>query len=309
MATDIAFALGVLALVGKGVPPGLTIFLAALAIADDLGAVLVIAICYTDDVAVNYLLLAAIILGLLVFLNRFGVRQPVPYLFLGVILWFFTLKSGVHATVSGVMAAMAIPARAFIDIPEFIQRSQSYLQRLEMIGETERPHLYDGDRQAAVHGLMKSCEMVETPLQRFEHALLPWVNYLIVPLFALSNAGVELAGDLQEMITEPVTLGVALGLVIGKPVGIVLFSWLTVVLGLGSLAYGVTWRHMIGTGFLGGIGFTMSLFIANLAFGAGELLDVSKLGILMASTIAGVVGWFLVRGAVQRSHVSPESRA
>src|SRR5690606_5254307 len=200
MATDIAFALGVLALVGKGVPPGLTIFLAALAIADDLGAVLVIAICYTDDVAVNYLLLAAIILGLLVLLNRFGVRQPVPYLFLGVILWFFTLKSGVHATVSGVMAAMAIPARAFIDIPEFIQRSQSYLQRLEMIGETERPHLYDGDRQAAVHGLMKSCEMVETPLQRFEHALLPWVNYLIVPLFALSNAGVELAGDLQEMI-------------------------------------------------------------------------------------------------------------
>lgn len=150
-------------------------------------------------------------------------------------------------------------------------------------------------------------ERIARPFEEFTRMEGSGGILLVVPLFALANAGVDLAGDLRQMISEPITLGIVAGLVIGKPVGIVLFSWLTVAFGLGSLAYGVTWRQMVGTGFLAGIGFTMSLFIANLAFGAGELLDVSKLGILLASSIAGVVGWFLVRTGVRTSRPYTES--
>jgi NhaA family Na+:H+ antiporter len=298
-ATDIAFAVGALALLGSRAPLGLKIFLTALAIADDLGAVIVIALFYTSQLDVVALIAAALAFGTSYSLNRLGVRSPIPYAVVGIVLWFATLESGVHATVAGVLQAFAIPARAELDTPHFIARVRALLARLERSPD---------DHADAVHDLARSCVQVEAPLARIEHALAPYTTFLVMPIFALANAGVTLSGVGVAALGSPVTLGVALGLVLGKPLGVAGAAWLAVRTGLASLPAEVSWRQLRGAACLAGIGFTMSLFIAGLAFGGGvhgealapsAHLDAAKLGILGGSLLSGLLGWSLLARAAR----------
>ncbi len=297
MATDIAFALGILALMGPRIPTSLRVFLAALAIADDLGAVLVIAIFYSDEIALTSLFTAAIILLLMIVANRLHVRHPFTYLALGIALWLAFLTSGVHATVAGVLAAMTIPTGSGIDGKAFLNRGRWLLREFEKEGVEDEPGLRSSRQHDLITSLEDTCEKAEAPLQRIEHDLQRWVAFGIIPLFALANAGVALGGNAIAAFADPVTLGIVLGLVIGKPAGIMLFAWAAVKSGLGRLPSGVSWPAIHGVSWLGGIGFTMSLFIGTLAFGQGDLLDDAKIGVLAASFVAGVVGYVLLRRA------------
>jgi NhaA family Na+:H+ antiporter len=294
MATDIAFAIGVLALVGNRVPLSLKVFLTALAIADDLGAVLVIALFYTAELSLQALGAGAVIYTLMIAANLLGVRRIGWYVVLGVGLWLAFLESGIHATVAGVLAAMAIPSTARIDKGQFRLRSRALLDEFEILDERQDEPWISGEQQERIFGLNALLQHVETPLQRLEHALLPWVTYGIMPVFALANAGLVLTDGTAALLRQPVTLGVMLGLVIGKPVGILAFAWLATTVGVAERPAGATWRQLAGVGVLAGIGFTMSLFIATLAFGQ-PLLEHAKTGILAASLVAGVAGALLVR--------------
>jgi NhaA family Na+:H+ antiporter len=295
MATDIAFALGVLALLGKRVPLALKVFVTAIAIVDDLGAVLVIALFYTAEIAWSALAFAAVIIALLVLINRVGIRRVTPYVLLGVLLWIAVLESGVHATIAGVLLAMTIPARRLIDAPEFLERTRLYIAEFAEDVRRERSEL-TADQRDAVHSLEVAAEHVQTPLIRLEHALHPWVAFFIMPVFAIANAGVALGGDISAVFGMSTTLGVILGLFVGKQIGIFFFSWLAVRAGIAVLPTGISWREVWGVGVLCGIGFTMSLFIATLAFTDPQLLDAAKIGILTASFASGVVGaWLLLR--------------
>jgi NhaA family Na+:H+ antiporter len=296
MATDIAFALGVLALLGSRVPSSLRVFLAALAIADDLGAVLVIALFYTDQLSVQSLVIAGVLLVTMFVLNRAGVRSPIPYAVVGLLLWFAVLQSGVHATVAGVLAATAIPARRRIVPSAFNAKSQNLLEEFRedvREGETE----LTADQRDALYSLSLAIEGVETPGARLEHSLHPWVSYFIMPVFALANAGVLLGGGAGAAMLSPVALGVALGLLLGKPIGVTFFAWLAVRVGWAALPEDVRWRHVSGVSVLCGIGFTMSLFIATLAFPDPATLDVAKIGILGGSLLAGLGGWLSLAAA------------
>jgi NhaA family Na+:H+ antiporter len=304
MATDIAFSLGVLTLLGARAPLSLKAFLIAFAIADDMGAVLVIALFYTEGVAASYLLVGAGLLLLSVIMGALGVRRSLAYALLGIALWFVFLKSGVHTSVAGVMLAMTIPARVQIHPRLFVSVGRKILQEFKRVSASENRMMMNAEQQAAIQALELTCKQVESPLQRLERALHPWVAFGIMPLFALANAGVAINAGALEAELHPVSLGIVLGLVLGKSVGITLFSWLAVRLGLAALPSGVTWRHIYGVGWLGGIGFTMSLFIAQLAFPGGELLSLAKVGILTGSLISGVGGWLILRGA-RVSAVSP----
>ncbi|WP_243090739.1 Na+/H+ antiporter NhaA [Thermus neutrinimicus] len=277
MATDIAFALGVLALVPRA-PLGLKLFLTALAIVDDLGAVLVIALFYTGGLEPLPLGLAAFTLGVGLLLNRLGVWYIWPYMLLGLPLWYFVLKSGLHATLAGVLLALAIPLRR----ARPFQGATSAQDPEDLEGELE--------------GLEEGVEGAQSPLHRLEHTLHPWVAYGVLPVFAFFNAGVALAG----LEFGAVALGVALGLLLGKPLGILLMAWLALRLGLGTLPEGVDLRAILGVGFLAGIGFTMALFIAGLAF-EGSLLDQAKVGVMAASVLAGLLGFTLVRASLDRA--------
>jgi NhaA family Na+:H+ antiporter len=288
MATDIAFAVGIMALLGDRVPIGLKVFLTALAIVDDLGAVLVIALFYTGDISFVALGLAGVFLAGLICLNLLGARHPLPYALLGAALWAAFLKSGIHATMAGVLAAMTVPARTRLDPRAFLDDARSLLHVFEAEGEAHI--LRSGRRQAAVAALEAACEHVQSPMQRLEHSLLPWVRVFIMPVFALANAGVALNPQFASAFSDRITLGIIAGLVIGKPLGIASISWLAVRLNLAELPGKVDWMQIIGAGILGGIGFTMSLFIANLAFGGSSGLDISKAGILTGSLIAGLIG-------------------
>jgi NhaA family Na+:H+ antiporter len=214
---------------------------------------------------------------------------------LGIGLWLAFLKSGVHATIAGVLLATTVPASSFIDTGEFLKSSRDLLDRFERASERGDDMLSNEERQAVLHTLNDATERLEPPLQEMEHALHPWVVFLIMPLFALVNAGVPLNGDLVGSLTSPVALGIVAGLVLGKQLGVTLLAWLAVRTGVSELPEGVSWRHVYGAGWLAGIGFTMSLFISDLAFASGSLLDTAKLGILVASVVAGVVGWAILR--------------
>jgi NhaA family Na+:H+ antiporter len=297
MATDIAFALGVLALLGPRIPLSLKVFLAALAIVDDLGAVLVIAVFYTDQISWAALGVGMTVLAALVVANRLQARAPIVYVTLGLILWIAFLKSGVHATVAGVLLAMTIPARTRIDTAEFLDRGRRILDYFDAAGTEGTDVLTNRGQQAAIQEMENACEAVQAPLQRIEHELHGPVAFIIIPLFALANAGVHLGGNLGEAFTNPVALGIILGLVVGKPIGITLFAWLAVKLNLAALPAGTSWRAIRGVSLLGGIGFTMSLFIAGLAFpGVPHLNEDAKIGIFAASLVAGVVGYLALRG-------------
>ncbi len=259
VATDIAFSLGALSLLGRRVPLGLKVFLAAFAIADDLGAVLVIALFYTGELSTIRLAFAGTVLVLLVLANASGLRHSMAYLLPGLLLWLALLGSGVHATITGVLLAFTIPAR---------------------------------DDGGGAEGSL---------LRRLEQALHPWVSFLILPVFALANAGVDVVGELVPALSHPVTLGVVLGLVIGKPIGIFSLSYLSVRARLAELPSGVSWSHLLGAGMLGGIGFTMALFVAHLAFGDSDLLDRAKVGVLLASVVAGAAGLGMLHWTAPRA--------
>jgi NhaA family Na+:H+ antiporter len=295
MATDIAFALGVLALVGSRVPSSLRVFLSALAIADDLGAVLVIALFYTAGVSWGALGAAGALLLLSLGANAAGVRSWVIYALIGVALWVAVLLSGVHATVAGVLLAMTIPSRTRIDEDALLAGARAALEDFDRACDPATTVLSNRAHQDALYRLEVLSEQALPPLARLEHGLHGIVTFGIMPLFALANAGVSLSGA-GSVLDSPVAHGVLLGLVVGKPVGIALASWLAVRVGAAALPAGVTWRSLTGVAVLGGIGFTMSLFIAGLAFGsAPEQLTAAKLGTLTASLIAGVLGWSLLR--------------
>jgi len=249
MATDIAFALGVLALLGSRVPISLKIFLAALAIIDDLGAIIIIALFYVGDFSLLYLVLALVIFTGLLILNRLGVHRLPLYLILGFFMWYFMLKSGIHATIAGVLLAFAIPFAR-------------------------------GDE--------------ESPSYKLQHFLHKPVAFIIMPLFALANTGIALTGNWIDGLATSNSLGILTGLFFGKPLGITLFSVLAVKLGLSQLPTDLYWKHIIGAGFLGGIGFTMSIFITLLAFGNPEIVQSSKISILLGSLVAGTVGFLIL---------------
>jgi NhaA family Na+:H+ antiporter len=289
MATDIAFALGVLALLGSRVPLALKVFVTAVAIVDDLGAVLVIAVFYTDKLSTGMLGVGAAFLLAMMLLNRGGVRRTWPYALLGAFLWLAFLKSGVHATIAGVLGAMAIPAHRKIDAPEFLRRAEGFLQefRDDVVGGRSEP---TEDQRDALHSLEQAAENVTTPLARLEHALHPWVAFFIMPVFALANAGVAVGGGLLGTLGSPVTLGIVLGLFLGKQAGVLAAAWVAVKAGVAALPAGVAWRQVWGVSLLCGIGFTMSLFIASLAFSEAALLDDAKVGILAGSLVSGLAG-------------------
>jgi NhaA family Na+:H+ antiporter len=293
MATDIAFALGALALLGTRAPLALKVFLTALAIVDDLGAVLVIALFYTENLKVNALLYSLLFWGAMIAMNRLGVRSGLAYFLVSVGMWYFMLKSGVHATVAGVLGAFAIPVRSRIDPELFIVRVREYLNQFDQ-PITERTIILSPEQQSAVEAIERESLRVQSPLQRLEHRLHYFVAFFVMPIFALANAGVALGGEGGLNWTSRVIWGVALGLLIGKPLGITLFSWLAVRLGLAQLPQGINFVHIVGVGFLAGIGFTMALFIGGLAF-RGDELNYAKLGILSGSALAGAIGFMMLR--------------
>jgi NhaA family Na+:H+ antiporter len=305
MATDIAFALGVLALLGPRVPASLKIFLAALAIADDIGAVLVIALFYTAEISWMSLAVAGVFLVALIAMNRSGARHPLIYALLGVGLWLAFLKSGIHATVAGVLFALTIPARQRIDSRSFLTRSERILGEFRQAADSRESVEVMAARSRALEDLVSECERVESPMLRFEHALAPWVKHFIMPVFALSNAGVALIAGVGSALVNPICLGVIAGLVLGKPLGIVGLCWLGNRTGLTTLPAGVTWRHILGASALAGIGFTMSLFVADLAFGSTAILETAKMGILAASLVSGIAGSLILlsnKGFLRDSH-------
>ncbi|WGE91271.1 Na+/H+ antiporter NhaA [Actinobacillus genomosp. 1] len=254
MATDIAFALGIVALLSKQVPPALKVFLLALAIIDDLGAIIVIALFFSHEMSMQALTIASLAIIVLVAMNRYKVTGLINYAIIGTILWASVLKSGVHATLAGVIIGFCIPLRG---------------------------------------------KNGEAPLHHLEHALAPWCSFAILPLFAFSNAGVSLEGMSLDKLASPLPLGVALGLIIGKPVGVFLFSYVSVLLGIAKLPEGINFKQIFAIAVLCGIGFTMSMFIAGLAFGEGDasedVLALARLGILMGTFVSAIIGYFLLK--------------
>ncbi|HSP89041.1 MAG TPA: Na+/H+ antiporter NhaA, partial [Ignavibacteriaceae bacterium] len=301
MATDIAFVIGILALLGSKVPLSIKVFITALAIADDIGAVLVIAIFYTSEISFISLLIGAFFLILLIFSNAVGVRSLLIYLLLGVGLWLAFLKSGIHSTVAGVLLAFAIPASTRINSLKFLSEGRRLLNDFDNAGEEGESTLTNEERLNIVHELENNCEKVMTPLQRFESGLHSWVSFFIMPLFAFANAGVDLSGDILSSLTNFVSLGIIAGLFFGKQLGIFLFSWLSIKFGLAEKPEGVSWKIIYASGILAGVGFTMSLFIANLAFGASGLLDISKAGILAGSLISGITGFLILKTSLKNN--------
>jgi NhaA family Na+:H+ antiporter len=290
MATDIAFALGILSLFGKRVPIGLKVFLTALAIADDLGAVLVIALFYTSNLDFGELIAAGAFIVLIMVSSRLGVRSPVIYLILALGVWIDVFESGVHATVAGVLLAMLMPVRAGRDPVQFFAEVGARWEALRNSDLTRDSMIHDRSQLDAITNLRRAAQEMEPAGLYFEERLHPFVVFFILPLFAFFNAGVRIEGSIVDTLAQPVSLGVILGLVLGKQVGITLFSWLAVKSGRATLPEGVDWGDLYGAACLGGVGFTMSLFIAELAFETPALGAEAKIGILTASLIAAIWG-------------------
>ena len=290
MATDIAFALGALALLGSRIPEALKVFLVALAIVDDLGALLVIAIFYIASIEWRGVALIAALLLALWVANRIGARRGSIYLLLGLGLWAAFFVSGLHATLAGVLTALFVPARVRIApgaLPQVIHRGADDIQAQALESE---PDAMDPDRVAIIGAIGGSLEAATAPLQRFERTVQPWVTYGILPAFGLFNAGVAIDATVLRTLPTAVPLGIMLGLVLGKSVGIGLASWLAVTAGLAALPDGSTWRQLIGTAFLAGIGFTMALFISGLAFAGTHFEREAQLAIVIGSVLAAAVG-------------------
>ena len=294
MATDIAFAVGILVLLAWRIPKNLIVFLTALAIADDLGAVMVIALFYTARIYWLALGWAAILLFVLLLLNLGGRRNPLPYVVVGVLLWYALLISGIHATVAGILLASMIPVRPSYAPAQFERRIyelQGAFAADRRDASTPDNPLSNEAMASISEAIERSAVAIQSPLQRMEHSLTPWVTFLVIPLFALANAGVDIGNVAwREILTSEVTLGVLFGLVIGKFTGITFFSWIAVRMGFARLPSGVRWAHLAGCAWLAGIGFTMSLFIAQLAFDEPRMVDEARMGILVASALSAAIG-------------------
>jgi NhaA family Na+:H+ antiporter len=256
-ATDIAFALGILALIGSRAPIALKILLLAIAIIDDLGAILIIAIFYTSELSINALAISALGFAAAVALNRMGIQRTAPYLLVGIVMWVFVLKSGVHATLAGVLIAFTIP--------------------------------------------LKTKNEDEALLYKMEHGLHPWVAFLILPVFAFANAGVNFTGIGIDDLLQPLTLGIAVGLFLGKQIGVFLATWIGVKSGIARLPENVSWKHVYGVACLTGVGFTMSLFIGSLAFTTADVMNAVRLGVVLGSVLSGLFGYVLLKSAAHNS--------
>jgi len=293
MATDIAFAIGALALLASRVPKALITFLVALAIVDDLGAVMVIALFYTETIVVMPLFIAAGLFMLLLAFNKFGIRKTLPYFIVAVGLWYALLLSGIHPTLAGILGAMSVPAIPKYDPERFSTHVKGLMKRFDSNHQPGKSIMTNDSLADVVHKLEYSVDSVGVPLQRLEHAWHMPVAYLIIPIFALANAGIPMSfGSLGETVTHPVMVGVSLGLILGKFIGITGVSWLVLKLGIAELPKDTRFTQIAGVSLLAGIGFTMSIFVAQLGFShSEELLLMAKTGILLSSLLAGVAGY------------------
>ncbi len=307
-ATDIAFALGVLALLGNRVPSGVRVFLSTLAVADDIIAILVIAIFYGQSPSPFWLAAAAVVMVALMAMNRGHIYSLVPYILVGVVLWYCVFMSGVHSTIAGVLLAFTIPSGSRVNLRGFVAWSGDKVREARDTFRPETPVIAQGDYLETVAALSQVARQVVPPATHLERKLYPWVYFGVLPLFALTNADVSFTGiDVGSMLTDPVLYGVMLGLLLGKPIGIMLMSLVIVKTKLASLPENVNWLHMLGASILGGVGFTMAIFVANLAFTDEMHVATAKLGILSASLLAGIVGFlflFLQAKAAHRSGVA-----
>jgi NhaA family Na+:H+ antiporter len=296
MATDIAFAISALVLLGNRVSTALVTFLVALAIVDDLGAVVVIALFYTEQIEFLPLALAGVSFLIMIVFNRFGIRMVLPYFIVGLFMWFFMLESGVHATIAGVIAAMAIPTKPKHTPDNFTQYNKNLLDEYEKYPTCEDYILHE-KQKAILLNIQDSIDAVHSPAARLEHDLHLPVALVIIPLFALANAGIAIDFSLlSNTIMTPVSMGIMMGLVLGKVLGIFGVAWLAIKLGIAKLPEGSSMNQLFGVAFLGGIGFTMSIFVADLAFVGNEVLIFqAKVGILVASLFAGLFGYFWLR--------------
>lgn len=295
MATDIAFALGVLYLLGSRIPLSIKVFLTALAIIDDLGAVLVIALFYTSEISLISLAIGLGIVLIMFIANRMGVRNVLFYAIFGILgVWVAFLLSGVHATIAAVLAAFTIPSDVKIKENTYVKKVQDYLAQFKAIDPNDKIPTLTNEQLHILENIQETTHQAMTPLQRLEHALHPMVTFLIIPIFALANAGVSLAIDPEQLFSTHVALGVALGLLIGKVVGIVGFTTLMVKLKIAPMPTGMNMKNLFGIGLLGAIGFTMSLFVTSLAFNTEEYMTQAKIGIFVASIIGGVLGYLVL---------------
>ena len=306
MATDIAFALGVLSALGKRVSISVKVFLVSLAVADDLGAIIVIALFYSSGISFEWLAVAVGIVAVLVVLNKAGIKALTPYMILGVLLWIAVHNCGVHATIAAVVLAFTIPVAPKIDTLTFMEKIKTMIKDFQESEKQKDGILLQSEQVEALYHIAKHKNAVQNPLLRLEHALAPYSNYLIMPIFAFANAGVSIGSNIDFGV-DHVFLGIFFGLVVGKPLGIFTFTFLAEKLGIAARPKGVTWVEIFGAGALGGIGFTMSMFVTNLAFSGEHALvatDVAKISILIASLSAGVLGsiFFFVRDKVTHHH-------
>jgi NhaA family Na+:H+ antiporter len=302
MATDIAFALGVLGLLGRGVPAQLRIFLLALAIVDDLGAIMVIAVFYTETILPGALGAGAVVLAVMMLMRSLGVRAPMAYAVPGFFFWLAILQSGVHATLAGVVLGLLTPASHYYGDKDTVALGRSLLDRFEKAVARDDHN----DAEATLGQLEELVVGTESPLERLERKVHPWTAILVLPLFALVNAGVPISpASLAEAARSPVALGIVAGLILGKLAGVFAASWIAVKLGVASLPEGVRWSHIAGVSLLAGIGFTVSLFIADLAFTDPAMVNTAKVGILVASALAGVGGFLVLKIASRRSGAIP----
>ncbi len=302
MATDIAFAISALVLLGNRVSPALVTFLVALAIVDDLGAVIVIAVFYTEQIHMLSLGLAGLMFLIMVAFNRFGIHAILPYFIVGLVMWFFMLESGVHATIAGVIAAMAIPSKPKLPPNDFTRSTKNLLDEYDNypVGPNYTMH---EKQKAILQNIKDRIDEVGTPASRLEHDLHLPVALIVIPLFALANAGISIDfSSIGQTIATPVSMGIIAGLILGKVLGIAGVAWVAIKLGIAKLPEGSTMSQVFGVAFLGGIGFTMSIFVADLAFvGHPEHVFEAKVGILSASLFAGLFGYiwlrFIAKGA------------
>ena len=314
MATDIAFSLGVLSMLGSRVPISLKIFLTTLAVVDDLGGILVIAIFYSDHIDMTMLLWSALLIGLLMLGGRMRIQSKLFYMGIGIIIWFLFLQAGIHPTIAGVIVAFCVPARPLFNPKRYVQTIRTNISYFAADkDETLDSHtILDHDQLNWLKEIESASDKVISPLQELEDSLHPIVNWIIMPLFAFANAGIYLGGLSPESVVSGVSLSIILGLVLGKFLGILSFSWIAVKCGIAAMPSRTNWKMMSSVAVLGGIGFTVSLFIANLSFGTGdpyfsELLNEAKLGIVVGSIAAGVIGWGVLHLTLPKASAAHDS--
>ncbi len=291
-ATDIAFALGIMSLLGNRVPSGVRVFLTTRAVADDIIAIVIIALFYGESPSLVWLAAVVVVMVVLMILNRRGVYSLTPYILLGVVLWFCVFMSGIHCTIAGVLLAFTIPTGSRVNMKEFMKWSRDEMKTANEHYDENEPISAQDEYLEKVEHVARITREVVPPATRLEHTLFPWVYFFILPLFALTNADVSFTGaSFSELIQSPALLGVFFGLLLGKPIGIVGMSFILVKLKVAQLPPNVTWTHMVGAGILGGVGFTMAIFVANLAYTDASVIATAKLGILCASACAGIIGY------------------